>query len=243
MSPCAPVAVGSWRGGWLRRASVFVAVGAVSMAYGGNPPSPPIGEATRNLLPNAAFTDSTNPGVADNWDIQHVALLKIPEIYSDYHIDASETPPLAGTKVIRIRNRTAAFQYLNLGATRLTPSPPPGDYTFSVYLRSDDPGVAANFTSAIGCQRYYPLGIIGRAWRRFSVAFQLLPDSAGACAYLQPTIYFPNAATYYVAAPQLEPGATMTPFHIGARAQQVIATGAASDASRSSACATGFFRV
>ena len=163
----------------------------------------PIG---RNLLRNVTFRQSTNPPLPDYWGLHHAAAVTFKDLHSHYGVDASATPPLPGVDVLKIANSEDDFRYVILMPTKIESALPGGDYTYSVYVKADRDAV-------IGVTKAWAVGQevtkkVSTDWRRYTFTFKER-DGAGS---LQPVMYFPKKATYFVAAPQLEEGAMATPF-------------------------------
>lgn len=160
----------------------------------------------RNLLRNATFRQSTNPPLPDYWDLHHAAALTFKDLHRHYGIDTKTPAPLPGVGVLRIVNSADDFRYVILMPSRIVADIPGGDYTYSVYVKADRDAV-------INVSRAWAVGRevtrkVSTEWQRYAFTFKV----GGGSGNLQPVMYFPNKATYFIAAPQLEEGATASPF-------------------------------
>lgn len=160
----------------------------------------------RNLLRNATLRQSTNPPLPDYWDLHHAATLKFKDLHSQYGLDETVTPPFPGVGVLKIVNSEDDFRYVILMPTKIQSALPGGDYTYSVYVKADrNAAITTTKAWAVGPEITKK---VSTDWRRYTFTFK----ERGGASSLQPVIYFPKKGTYFVAAPQLEEGATATPF-------------------------------
>lgn len=160
----------------------------------------------RNLLRNATFQLRTNPLLPDYWDLHHAAALRFRDLYGHYGVDVNATGPFPGVDVLKIVNSEEDFRYVVLMPKKIESSLPGGNYTFSVYVKADREAVIS-FTKAWAVGEEVTKRI-STNWQRYTFTFKER-DGAGS---LQPVMYFPKKATYFVAAPQLEEGTKATPF-------------------------------
>jgi len=160
-----------------------------------------------NLLRNSTFQKQTNKGLPDYWDLHHAAAMTFKNLYDQYGIDETTASPVAGAKVLKVVNSEAGFLHLMLWPTSFDSPLPPGEYTFSVYLRADRYGAEYTVYKTRGNSQVFT-DHLTKEWKRYSATFHTTkadPD-------LQPALYFRSKAAYYLAAPQLERGAVATPF-------------------------------
>lgn len=160
----------------------------------------------RNLLRNATFRQSTNPPLPDYWDLHHAAALTFKDLHRHYGIDTQTPAPLPGVGVLRIVNSADDFRYVILMPSRIVADLPNGDYTYSVYVKADRDAVI-NVSQAWGVGREVARKV-STEWQRYAFTFKV----SGGAGNLQPVMYFPKKATYFIAAPLLEEGATASPF-------------------------------
>lgn len=159
----------------------------------------------RNLLRNATFQQTTNPPLPDYWDINHAAALAFRDLHGHYGVDTDVSGPFPGVGVLKLVNSAADFPYLILSPTNIEADLPGGDYTYSVYVKADRDaviGVSSGEAAQAVTQK------VSTDWRRYTFTFKAQDGARG----LQPLMYFPKKATYFVAAPQLEEGAKATLF-------------------------------
>ncbi len=160
-----------------------------------------------NLLRNSTFQRQTNKGFPDYWDLHHVAAVTFKDLYDQYGMDETAPSPVADAKVLKITNPEHDFPYLMLWAARFDSPLPGGEYTFSVYLRADRKGAVCAVTNDGDAGQSVPYRL-STDWKRFSVTFKT--DGPG--MNIQPVLFFKSKGSYYVAAPQLEKGASASPF-------------------------------
>jgi hypothetical protein len=153
-----------------------------------------------NLLINSAFKRCANPGVPDWWGTALAASIKNwPGVYG---IDDAMTPPVPGVKCLRVRNPWPSRPGFWVGST-FTGLPGKKEYTFSVYLKTDTPGLVANIDASASKQI-----ALTTDWQR-CVASGFRNDSA-AMGGIEITII--GRGTVWLAAPQLEFGLKATPY-------------------------------
>ena len=161
-----------------------------------------------NLLRNPSFQQRTNHSIPDYWDLHHVAALTLKDLHDQYGIDDNTESPVAGTKVLKIRNSEYNFPYLNLMPRRFFSTLPDGEYTFSVYIKADTNGMEYKVTRA-WAEGEPVIHKLTTTWERYSATFRISNKNSDT---LQPIMFFPSNGTYYVTAPQLERGKKPTPF-------------------------------
>lgn len=162
--------------------------------------------AGRNLLANATFLQRTNPPLPDYWDLHHAAALTFKDLYRHYGLDDSVIGPVSGASVLKITNSEDNFPYVILMPKKIDINLPGGDYTFSVYIKADR-NTIVSFSKSWAVSQKETI-TVNTQWQRYTFTFQ---NKSGA-RDLQPILYFPKKATYYVTAPQLEEGSTVSPF-------------------------------
>lgn len=163
----------------------------------------------RNLLRNTAFRQATNPPLPDYWDLHHAAALEFRDLHTQYGLDEKVSPPIEGIGVLKIINSKDDFRYVILMPTKIEGDLPAGEYTYSVYVKADRPAL-------IGVTKAWATGAestreVGKEWQRHVFTFK----HPGGADGLQPVIYFPKRAAYFIAGPQLEKGLIATPFDDG----------------------------
>lgn len=175
---------------------------------------------SRNLLRNSTFQQRTNHPIPDYWDLHHAAARKFKNLHDQYGIDENIASPVIDANVLKLINEDDAFDHLILIPHRLFSKLPEGDYTFSVYIKSDRTGAEYRFTPAWG-QGKIVRSKLSTQWERYVTTFHFSgsnPDT------IQPILNFPSKGIYYVAAPQLEKGTTPSfyqPSHDDIRANDV----------------------
>lgn len=163
----------------------------------------------RNLLRNAAFRQSTNPPLPDYWDLHHAAALEFKDLHTQYGLDTTIPPPIEGVDVLKIVNSEDNFRYVILMPTKIEGDLAAGGYTYSVYLRADRPALIS-LTKAWASGKEVTKEV-GTRWQRYVFTFEHQGGTQG----LQPVMYLPKKASYFIAAPQLEKGSIATPFDSG----------------------------
>lgn len=160
----------------------------------------------RNLLRNTAFRQITNPPLPDYWDLHHAAALKFKGLHTQYGLDTKISPPIEGVGVLKIVNSENDFRHTILMPKKVEGGLSSGDYTYSVYIKADRPAsvqVTKGWATGKEMSRE-----VGTQWQRYTFTFRHLEEAGS----LQPVMYFPKKATYFIAAPQLEKGSIATPF-------------------------------
>ena len=160
-----------------------------------------------NLLRNTTFQRQTNKGLPDYWDLHHAAAATFKDLYDLYGIDETAISPIPETRVLKVTNPEQDFPYLMLWATSFDSPLPGGEYTFSVYLRADRKGALCAATNGGDAGHSVPFRL-STEWKRFSATFRTDGPGSG----VQPVLYFKSKGSYYVVAPQLERGASASPF-------------------------------
>ena len=153
-----------------------------------------------NLLINSAFKRCSNPGVPDWWGTALAASIK--DWQGVYGIDDAMTPPVPGVKCLRVRNPWPSRPGFWVGST-FTGLPGKTEYTFSVYLKTDTPGLVANIDASAGKQI-----TLTTDWQRCVVS-GFRNDSS---AMRDVDVTMIGRGTIWLAAPQLEFGSKATPY-------------------------------
>ena len=190
---------------------IFVAIVIICLSWLGSACSEQ--PATLNLLYNSTFQKQTNRGIPDYWDLHHAAAAALKNLYDQYGIDESVTSPVPGVKVLKIINPEDNFPFLMLWPNRFDPQLPPGEYTFSVYLRANRFGAnyrVYNQGDATQSRTYH----LSTDWKRYSITFR----NTATDREIQPVLVFETRGSYYIAAPQLESGGSAGPFQPEANA-------------------------
>jgi hypothetical protein len=157
-----------------------------------------------NRLRNAGFLQCTTPGFPDYWGTDAAAVLG--RMDAAWMLD--ESSPVPGTRALRIRHDREGYVLRVMACREFVPEARP--HTFSVYLKSD----AANqpVQLALGWSAAASV-VAGPEWRRHSLV--AAPEAeARARAALEVRIGIPAHASIWIAAPQLEAGASAGPFDL-----------------------------
>jgi hypothetical protein len=160
-----------------------------------------------NLLRNATFQRQTNKGLPDYWDLHHVAAVTFKNLYGQYGIDETAVSPVSDARVLKVTNPEEGFPFLMLWATRFDSPLPGGEYTFSVYIRADRRGAVCALTNGGDAAQSISYRL-STDWKRLSATFRTDGPDSG----VQPVLFFKSKGSYYVAAPQLEKGVSVSPF-------------------------------
>lgn len=154
-----------------------------------------------NRLRNADFSLCTNPRVPDYWGTNDAA--KLGGIGDVLWVDAPS--PIPGTRSLRLHGVQSDTELSILSA--LTFVPEPRSYVVSAYVKSDG-----------RCEARLSLGwgkvetfSIGPEWRRVHVSHEPRSEAQWR-AGLGTRFSLAGEGTLWIAAPQLEQGATPTPF-------------------------------
>jgi hypothetical protein len=160
-----------------------------------------------NLLRNSSFAECNNPGIPNWWGIPLATSLYIKDWDGSYYgLDSSMESPVKGTRVLRVRNPLDNFEFPVFTSNYLNIPPlPDGEYTFSVYLKSDRQGLPIAFCDTQwGSQASF---ITNKDWQRYTATFT---EKGNARAYMKLALNSPG--TLWVAAPQLEMGNHATEY-------------------------------
>ena len=162
-----------------------------------------------NILRNADFRFSTNPPIPDYWDLHHAASLRLQNVYSQYFLDGQTKPPINGVNVLSIQNSVDNFSHLILMPRRFYAPLVAGNYVFSLYVKSDVNNAKITVTPGWAKGNTFSKKITTQ-WERYVFVFNRVDTKS---SDLQPIIYFPSKAKYFIAAPQLEYGTHPSEFH------------------------------
>ncbi len=185
----------------------------------------------KNLLLNSSFNLATNHTIPDYWGLHHAAALQFRDLYSQYGLVDAPRGPVAGARVLKITNSDTGFPYLYLLSRVPQSKLPSGEYVFSVYMMADRPGNAIDLAPSLEHLGERNSVRVTTQWRRYSAEFRF-DDRDG--APLSPMLAFPDRGTYWISAPQLEFGGSLTPY---APAAEDSDLGRQSAAQRSAAAA------
>jgi len=163
----------------------------------------------KNLFRNASFLQSTNQPIPDYWDLHHAAAVTFKDLHNQYLIANAVPSPVAHTKTLKIVNNAKEFYHAILLPRIFFQKLPEGNYTFSVYAKSDRNNAELHVYKVWGDQGIPTKKVLTKQWERYAVTFNV---GHGAPNPPQPMMYFPSNATYYIAAPQLEYGSLATTF-------------------------------
>jgi hypothetical protein len=154
-----------------------------------------------NLLINSAFQRCSNPGVPDWWGTALAASVKDWE--GVYGVDDAMTPPVPGVKCLRVKNPWPSKPGFWINST-FTCLPGKTEYTFSVYFKTDTPGVVAGIDGVSACKQI----ALTTGWQRCTTR-GLRKDPS---AMRELAINIIGRGTVWIAAPQLEFGLNATPY-------------------------------
>jgi hypothetical protein len=162
-----------------------------------------------NLLLNSSFNLATNRTIPDYWGLHHAAALQFRELYSQYGLVATPQGPVSGARVLKITNSDTGFPYLYLLSRVPQTKLASGEYVFSVYVMADRPGNAVDLAPSLEHLDQKNSARVTTEWHRYSAEFHF-DDRDG--APLSPMLAFPNRGTYWISAPQLELGGSLTSY-------------------------------
>lgn len=166
-----------------------------------------------NLLCNSSFLPSAaNAKLPDYWGLWGDAAWCIEPWSLDYFSIADVTGPVQGTRVLEVHHpATGGFVPL-LGSKKLNMfvltgsglDLPPGEYTFSIYAKADQPNTTVHIRHPASAAPF-ATARIGRAWQRITATSSDMTKL--------PAIHIPHPGSrVWLAAPQLEPGRMATTF-------------------------------
>lgn len=184
-----------------------------------------------NLLLNSSFNLATNRTIPDYWGLHHAAALQFRDLYSQYGLVDAPQGPVSGARVLKITNSDAGFPYLYLLSRVPQTKLPSGDYVFSVYVMADRPGTAVDLAPSLEHLDQKNSARATTEWHRYSAEFHYDGHDG---APLSPMLAFPNRGTYWISAPQLEFGGSLTSY---VPAPEDSGLGRQSEAQRSAAAA------
>jgi len=161
----------------------------------------PQDQPSPNILRNSAFTACANPGVPDWWGTG------APERIEHWEgcYGTEEDSPVPGTRSLRLtsgpKGQCFSVQSHAYG------TPPGREYTFSIYLKSREPGLVAALSIGDRSTRV----TVGTEWQRH--VFTATPQKGHwARGRLVVRFGLVKPGTLWVAAPQLELGDHATPY-------------------------------
>lgn len=181
-----------------------------------------------NLLANASFHPSlANEKLPDFWGLWGDAVWCIEPWSLEYFTIADEPGPFATARVIQVYHpppgkyvpvvRNDRLNMFILTGSNL--DLPDGDYTFSIYAKSDRPNTAVHIHHP-ATESPLVTASVGRSWQRIVATSR----DVG----LLPAIRIPDPGSrVWLSAPQLEPGKTATTFRPSAGHQSTGSRGAA----------------
>jgi hypothetical protein len=162
-----------------------------------------------NLLLNSSFRLATNQATPDYWDLHHAAAIEFRNLHDQYNLVDDAQGPIPGARVLRITNSEEGFPYLYLLSRQRDSKLPTGDYVFSVYAKADRPKNMLGLAPTLDRMDQRVDRSVTTEWQRYSAEFHIDdPDKL----QLSPLLVLPNHGTYWISAPQLEPGGRMTPY-------------------------------
>jgi len=153
----------------------------------------------RNLLYNGGFEDWSNPDLPDGWRrAPHATRETAMGMASD------DTTKFEGERSLRWTLENGALSHITQRSDYFAPAPVEAPCVFSVYLKSDPPGVRV----ALRCGRSQEQVQAGSEWQRFAV---VADEGVGGRAF-PVSIEKLSEGTLWVDAAQLEEGDEPTPF-------------------------------
>jgi hypothetical protein len=162
----------------------------------------------KNLLRNASFLQSTNRSIPDYWDLHHAAAVAFRDLHNQYFISDTVASPVAHTKTLVIVNNVKDFYHAIVLPRIFFQKLPKGNYTFSVYAKSESGNAELLICRAWGDEKPTKK-ILTKQWERYAVTFSVGNSTPNPP---QPMLYFPGNAMYFISAPQLEYGSSATDF-------------------------------
>ena len=162
-----------------------------------------------NLLLNSSFNLATNHTIPDYWGLHHAAALQFRDLYSQYGLVDTPQGPVSGARVLKITNSDTGFPYLYLLSRVPQTRLPSGEYVFSVYVMADRPGNAVDLAPSLEHLDQKSSATVTTEWHRYSAEFHFDEHDG---APLSPMLAFPNRGTYWISAPQLEFGGSLTSY-------------------------------
>jgi len=173
-------------------------------------------EASTNLLWNSSFNKCTSPNLPDAWYMEPGDATKIFKNWSldNFGIDERRPGPLAGIKVMKLFNPPDTLKeyqpdhilrFLTLKSRSISHLPP-GDYTFSVYLKAGKPNTRVGISDGISSKTVSA----SEEWQRHSLTTGLKPGQTT----LATSVQLPDPdTTVWISAPQLAQGTNVTAYH------------------------------
>ncbi len=166
-----------------------------------------------NLLANTGFRAAVaHPSLPDYWGLYGEATFCVdPWTLGHFGIDEQSDSPVPGARVLRIHHPAKGGFVPLPRADRMTMflvhggdlDVPAGQVTFSVFLKAARPGTVVQAAHPSGAK--HAVWTVGPQWQRYSVTGTNAPTMA--------SLYLPEPdSLIWVAAPQLETGATATPY-------------------------------
>jgi len=186
-------------------------------------------EASVNLLWNSSFHKCTSPNIPDAWQAEPSDAPVVFKNWSldNFGIDERMPGPLAGIKVMKLFNPPDTLKeyhpnhilrYLTVKGRGIGHLPP-GDYTFSVYLKSGKPNTRVGISDGISSKTVSA----SEEWQRHSLTTGLKTGQTTLGAALQ----LPDPdTTVWIAAPQLVQGTNVTAYHQELKDEQPLPPGA-----------------
>ncbi len=163
-----------------------------------------------NLLFNTTFKQCANPGIPDWWGTYSGAMMRDWE--GVYGIDNSMTPPVPGVKCLRIKNPWDAGTGRKFDITSTRTRQPGGkEYTFSVYLKADNPGIIATISGVISSKEKRKIAKtvhLTTEWKRYVMNGYREGSSVMKGIHVD----IGGKGIVWMAAPQLEYGMKATPY-------------------------------
>ena len=184
-----------------------------------------------NLLLNSSFELSSNHATPDYWDLHHAAAVTFRNLHAQYNLVEAASGPVAGARVLKIANSESGFPFLYLLSKVPDQKLPAGTYTFSVYAKADRPNSVLQLAPTLDRMDDRVSRTVTTDWQRYSAEFRI-DDPAK--VQLSPLLILPSRGTYWISAPQLESGGSLTSY-APAAADGVLGTRTA--AQRSAAAA------
>ena len=169
-----------------------------------------------NLLLNSSFSQHTNPGTPDYWGVNTGFLMYVPDAEKRFFASNAVSPPaeVAPTsQVVELSNpydNPASFLYFV--AYNQDEFRPAGLFTFSFYLKADSNQTFEVHKGWSTFDTEKKLITATTDWQRYYATFNWSGDSRS--EDFTPVLRFPSAGVYHIAAPQLEEGTLVSPYHL-----------------------------
>jgi len=169
-------------------------------------------KAETNLLKNTSFKKCHNGQIPDFWCVPFDLPAKMEDWYSRdvIGIDDSVVPPVNDVRVLKFKKyymekNNEVYNYFGIPSYLRKMSA--GEYTFSAYMKTENPEMEVEFASAYWGGRRAVFKV-GKEWQRFECKFEFDGKK-----FFELKLNPLSPGTLYLAAPQLEKGGPATPYN------------------------------